>query len=78
MNFAEIFIQGNFVLIAVFLLLLGMSMASWYIIVWKGLILRQQYKIYNDFQKHHTDDDGGPGEDEERVLSGKDYLSLKW
>ena len=50
MNFAHVFAQGNSVLIAVFLLLLAMSFASWYLIFWKGLKLRQEYKA---FQKFH-------------------------
>jgi len=50
MNFVHVFAQGNSVLIAVFLLLLAMSFASWYLIFWKALKLRQEYKA---FQKFH-------------------------
>lgn len=52
MNFSHVFAQGNAVLIAVFLLLLVMSFASWYIIFWKGLKLRREYLA---FQKFHND-----------------------
>lgn len=52
MNFSHVFAQGNAVLIAVFLLLLVMSFASWYIIFWKGLKLRAEYLA---FQKFHSD-----------------------
>lgn len=54
MNFSHIFSQGNIVLIAVFMLLLAMSVISWYIIVWKSLRLREEYKIYQTFQTHHA------------------------
>ncbi len=53
MNFTQIF-QGSVVLSAVFMLLIFMSMISWYIIVWKGLRLRQEYKIYEEFQQKHV------------------------
>lgn len=54
MHLAQIFTQGNPVLIAVFILLLSMSIASWYIIAWKGLRLREEYKLYNEFQQKHA------------------------
>jgi biopolymer transport protein ExbB len=49
MNFTSIFEQGDPVLVATFLLLIGMSLASWYIIFWKCLKLkyeRQQLDAY--------------------------------
>lgn len=42
MNLSHVFEQGNGVLIAVFLLLIGMSIASWYIIFWKAMNLRKE------------------------------------
>lgn len=51
MNFLHVFSQGNPVLIGVFLFLVLMSFASWYVIIWKGLILRQEQKNYQIFQK---------------------------
>jgi biopolymer transport protein ExbB len=51
MNFAHVFAQGNPVLIAVFIFLLAMSFVSWYVIVWKGLKLRAEYKFYSQFQQ---------------------------
>ncbi len=54
MDFAEIFAQGNIILIAVFILLLAMSFASWYVIIWKTLKLRQEYRFYYEFQRKYT------------------------
>jgi len=42
------------VLIAVFLLLLLMSFASWYIIFWKGFLLRYEYLAYKKFYSKHV------------------------
>lgn len=53
MNFAQVFHQGSAVLIAVFLILIAMSFASWYIIFWKGLRLRFEYGAYQKFQNDH-------------------------
>ena len=53
MNFAHVFAQGNAVLIAVFLLLIGMSFVSWYIIFWKGMLLRREYLAYKKFHNDH-------------------------
>lgn len=49
MNIAHAFAQQNIVLDAVFLLLITMSFLSWYIIFWKGLKLRQEYRGYQKF-----------------------------
>jgi biopolymer transport protein ExbB len=49
MNFGHVFAQGNPVLIAVFIFLLMMSFASWYIIFWKGMLLRREYRAYQKF-----------------------------
>lgn len=54
MNFLHAFLQGGFVLSAVFLLLIAMSFGSWYIIVWKGMKLRREYKFYHDFAAKHA------------------------
>ncbi len=54
MDLSNIFIQGNYIVIAVFIFLLLMSLASWYIIVWKALILKREYHIFKDFQQNHT------------------------
>jgi biopolymer transport protein ExbB len=51
MNLANIFEQGNAVLIAVFIFLLLMSFVSWYVIVLKALKLREEYKFYKNFQE---------------------------
>ncbi len=49
MDFARVFYQGDVVLVAVFLLLLLMSFSSWYVIFWKGLKLRDEYRFYKLF-----------------------------
>lgn len=54
MNFSNIFQQGSGVVIAVFVLLALMSALSWYVIFWKGLRLRKEYKIYKNFHAHYA------------------------
>lgn len=54
MDFIHAFAQGNAVLIAVFLLLIAMSFVSWYIIFWKGLLLRREYLAYKKFYVEHV------------------------
>ena len=54
MDFIHAFAQGNAVLIAVFLLLIVMSFVSWYIIFWKGLLLRREYLAYKKFYAEHV------------------------
>jgi len=54
MNFEHAFTQGSTVLTAVFLLLLAMSFASWYIIFWKGLKLKFEYRAYQKFVAEHA------------------------
>lgn len=54
MNLSEVFSQGNGVLIAVFILLSVMSFASWYVIVWKALKLRREYRFYHEFQQKYA------------------------
>lgn len=51
MNIFQAFEQGNSVLSAVFVLLILMSFASWYVIFWKSLKLRKEYRFYNEFQQ---------------------------
>jgi biopolymer transport protein ExbB len=54
MNFQHAFTQGSAVLTAVFLLLLIMSFASWYIIFWKGMKLKFEYRAYKKFAAEHA------------------------
>lgn len=54
MNFSHVFDQGNPVLIAVFLLLVAMSFASWYIIFWKGMRLRREQQAFAKFAADHA------------------------
>lgn len=54
MNFLQLVAQGNPVLIAVFILLIAMSFASWYIIFWKGMLLRSEYLAYKKFYSEHV------------------------
>lgn len=53
MSLFQVFHQGNFVLIAVFLLLILMSFVSWYLIFWKFFFLRKQFSALNLFNKTH-------------------------
>ncbi len=46
MDFLHAFTQGGIVLSAVFLLLIAMSFASWYVIFWKGMSLKKEYKAF--------------------------------
>jgi len=60
MNFAHAFSSGSPVLSAVFLLLILMSFASWYIIFWKGMMLKREYKAYQKFMDQHTSNKDWP------------------
>lgn len=53
MNLSQVFEQGNGVLIAVFVLLIGMSVASWYIIFWKAMNLRKERKYLAAFKANY-------------------------
>ncbi len=55
MNLSAVFSQGNPILIFVFLLLIAMSFASWYVIAWKGLKIYKEYKFYDAFQREFAD-----------------------
>jgi biopolymer transport protein ExbB len=75
MNFGQVFAQGNAVLIAVFLLLLVMSFASWYIIFWKGLKLRREYQAYQKFSQTYVNIKDWPVHAEfQNVEGGANYL----
>ncbi len=50
MDLAHVFTQGNSVLIVTFLLLIGMSFTSWYLIFWKAMFLRREKLSYQKFQ----------------------------
>lgn len=53
MNLFHVFEQGNIVLITTFLLLVGMSIASWYIIFWKAGKLKQERVSLANFRKSY-------------------------
>jgi biopolymer transport protein ExbB len=53
MNLSQAFEQGNGVLIAVFVLLIGMSIASWYIIFWKAMNVRKERKYLAAFKANY-------------------------
>lgn len=53
MNIMHVFQQGDIVLTSVFILLISMSVVSWYIIFWKGLKLRQERRLYQEFRRHY-------------------------
>lgn len=52
MNLLQVFEQGNFILCATFILLLGMSVASWYIIFWKAWMVRIERKFLASFKRN--------------------------
>lgn len=54
MDISHVFAQGNPVLIAVFIFLICMSFTSWYIIFWKGIILRREQQAYKKFRNEYT------------------------
>lgn len=54
MNLMYVFEQGNLVLTLTFMLLLGMSAASWYIIFWKMLNIRKEKASLSAFKKRYV------------------------
>ncbi len=54
MDLKHIIQQGDFVMLAVFILLFLMSVASWYVIIWKSIKLRFEYRAYSDFCKKYA------------------------
>lgn len=54
MNLGHVFEQGNIVLISVFLLLIGMSITSWYLIFWKSWIIRKERALLSKFKGEHV------------------------
>lgn len=53
MNLSYVFEHGDPVLIATFLLLIGMSLVSWYIIFWKVLVVRTERKRLQHFKDRY-------------------------
>lgn len=76
MNFSHVFTQGNPVLIAVFVLLMLMSFASWYIIFWKGMKLRREYQAFQKFQTTYLDIKDWPSRDNFKNVEGSTSLLL--
>ncbi len=54
MNLLYVFEHGDAVLIGTFLLLIGMSLVSWYIIFWKAWLVRQERKRLEAFIHQHA------------------------
>lgn len=54
MDFLHAFSGGSVVLSLVFLLLIAMSFASWYVIFWKAMKLKSEYKSYQKFFDEHA------------------------
>ena len=77
MNFGQVFAQGNSVLIAVFLLLLLMSFSSWYIIFWKGVKLRREYKAFQNFYQTYTNIKDWPARKDFQNVEGSTNLLLE-
>lgn len=53
MHLTYVFEHGDAVLVSTFLLLLAMSLASWYVIVWKWLKLRREQARLARFRDAH-------------------------
>ena len=70
MNFAHVFQKGDPVLIAVFLLLVGMSVASWYIIFWKSWKLRKERQLLAKFNQQYMGTPDWPKHSEFKQISG--------
>lgn len=73
MNLSYVFEHGDLVLIATFLLLLGMSISSWTIIFWKLLMLRIEARCLQNFKKQYTADQDWPKHME--LASAQGYVS---
>lgn len=54
MNLSYVFEHGDAVLVATFLILIFMSLASWYVIFWKVWKLRQERAWLNDFKQRNV------------------------
>jgi biopolymer transport protein ExbB len=70
MNFFHAFSQGGAVLSAVFLLLIVMSFASWYIIFWKGMALKKEIKAYEEFARNHANHKDWPAHENFSEVEG--------
>lgn len=70
MDLAQVFAQGNVVLIAVFLLLIGMSFASWYIIFLKGMMIRRENLAYKKFYNEHVKMQNWPVREDLKEVDG--------
>ncbi len=70
MDLAHVFAQGNAVLIAVFLLLIGMSFASWYIIFLKGMMIRRENLAYKKFYNEHVKMQNWPAREDLKEVDG--------
>ncbi len=53
MNLAYVFDHGDPVLVATFMLLIGMSAISWYIIFWKAWQINREKRRLMQFKKHY-------------------------
>lgn len=54
MNLTYIFEHGDAVLVTTFLLLVGMSLLSWYVIMWKAWKLRKERALLAQFKQHYV------------------------
>lgn len=53
MNLTYVFEHGDPVLIATFLLLVAMSVSSWYVMVWKALLLKKERQQLQQFKTNY-------------------------
>ncbi len=76
MNLGHVFEQGNAVLIAVFLLLMGMSITSWYIIFWKSWNIRKEKALLEKFKQKYVTTPDWPIYENTDFVSGNASLLL--
>ncbi len=60
MNLFYVFEHGDAVLVSTFLLLIGMSAVSWYIIFWKAWVVHKEKKRLDAFIAEHTNTPNWP------------------
>lgn len=76
MNLGYVFEHGNAVLIAVFLLLIGMSVTSWYLIFWKAWSARKERALLVNFKSQYITSPDWPMYENNAVASGNAALLL--
>lgn len=77
MNLVYVFEHGDPVLIATFLLLICMSLASWYVIFWKALVVRTERKRLQNFKDRYVTSQDWPKHAAIKEMQGSLEILLK-